>query len=100
MFAATLDYTFQVAEGNRTRPEEDLFFSEASGKQTETYLVSLSFNRPHLINGTITLTDPNSWTLGVIYNIQAGTPYTPAFPRAYRLLLMNKVHHSSRCSGK
>ncbi len=80
MFAATLDYTFQVAEGNRTQPEEDLFFSEASGKQTETYLVSLSFDRPHLINGTITLTDPNSWTLGVIYNIQAGTPYTPALP--------------------
>jgi outer membrane receptor protein involved in Fe transport len=80
IFAATLDYTFQVAEGNRTQPEEDLFFSEASGKQTETYLVSLSFDRPHLINGTITLTDPDSWTLGVIYNIQAGTPYTPALP--------------------
>lgn len=80
MFAATLDYTFQVAEGNRTQPVEDLFFSEASGKQTETYLVSLSFDRPHLINGTITLTDPDSWTLGVIYNIQAGTPYTPTLP--------------------
>lgn len=80
MFSATLDYTFQVAEGNRTEPEEDLFFSEASGKQTETYLVPLSFDRPHLINGTIALTDPNSWTLGIIYNIQAGTPYTPALP--------------------
>ena len=51
LFSATLDYTFQVAEGNRTEPQEDLFFSEASGKQTETYLVSLSFDRPHLING-------------------------------------------------
>ncbi|MFZ2323412.1 MAG: TonB-dependent receptor [Ignavibacteriaceae bacterium] len=80
MFSATLDYTFQIAEGNRTEPEEDLFFSEASGKQTETYLVPLSFDRPHLINGTIALTDPNSWTLGIIYNIQAGTPYTPALP--------------------
>ncbi len=80
MFAATLDYTFQIAEGNRTEPSEDLFFSEASGKQTETFLVPLSFDRPHLINGTFTLSDPNSWTLGVIYNIQAGTPYTPALP--------------------
>lgn len=80
MFSATLDYTFQVAEGNRTEPQEDLFFSEASGKQTETFLVPLEFDRPHLINGTFTLTDPNSWTLGVIYNIQAGTPYTPALP--------------------
>ncbi len=80
MFSATLDYTFQVAEGNRTEPQEDLFFSEASGKQTETYLVPLEFDRPHLINGTFTLTDPNSWTLGVIYNIQAGAPYTPTLP--------------------
>ena len=80
MFAATLDYTFQVAEGNRTEPEEDLFFSEASGKQTETFLVPLSFDRSHLINGTFSLSDPNSWTLGVIFNIQAGTPYTPVLP--------------------
>ncbi|HQF44133.1 MAG TPA: hypothetical protein PK073_14580, partial [Ignavibacteriaceae bacterium] len=34
----------------------------------------------HLINGTFTLTDPSLWSLGVIYNIQAGTPYTPALP--------------------
>ena len=80
LFSATLDYTFQIAEGNRTEPTEDLFFSEASGKQTETYLVSLSFDRPHLINGTINLSEPKSWTLGIIYNIQAGTPYTPALP--------------------
>ena len=80
MFAATLDYTFQVAEGNRTEPQEDLFFSEASGKQTETFLVPLSFDRSHLINGTFSLSDPNSWTLGVIFNIQAGTPYTPVLP--------------------
>lgn len=80
MFSATLDYTFQVAEGNRTEPQEDLFFSEASGKQTETYLVPLDFDRTHLINGTITLSEPNSWNLGIVYNIQAGTPYTPALP--------------------
>lgn len=80
LLTATLDYTFQIAEGNRTEPEEDLFFSEASGKQTETYLVPLSFDRPHLINGTITLSDPESWALGFIYNIQSGTPYTPALP--------------------
>lgn len=80
MFAATLDYTFQVAEGNRTEPTEDLFFSEASGKQTETFLVPLSFDRSHLINGTFSISDPKSWSLGVIYNIQAGTPYTVVLP--------------------
>ena len=80
MFAATLDYTFQIAEGNRTEPTEDLFFSEAAGKQTETFLVPLSFDRSHLINGTFSFSDPKSWSLGVIYNIQAGTPYTVVLP--------------------
>ncbi|MCU7493883.1 MAG: TonB-dependent receptor [Ignavibacteria bacterium] len=79
-FSATLDYTFQIAEGNRTYPSEDLYFSEASGKQTETYLVPLSFDRPHLINGTVTFSDPESWSVGITYNIQAGTPYTPVMP--------------------
>jgi outer membrane receptor protein involved in Fe transport len=80
IFSATFDYTFQIAEGNRTEPEEDLFFSEASGKQTETYLVPLSFDRPHVINGTITLSQPRSWSMGLIYNLQGGTPYTPNLP--------------------
>ncbi len=80
IFAATLDYTFQIAEGNRTEPQVDLFFSEAAGKQTETFLVPLSFDRSHLINGTFSFSDPKSWSLGVIYNIQAGTPYTVQLP--------------------
>lgn len=80
LFSATLDYTFQVAEGNRTEPNEDLFFSESAGKQTETYLVPLDFDRSHLINGTVTLSDPRNWSVGVVYNLQTGTPYTPALP--------------------
>jgi len=80
LFSATLDYTYQIAEGNRTEPEEDLFFSESSGKQTETYLVPLDFDRNHLINGTITLSEPRNWSVGIIYNLQTGTPYTPSLP--------------------
>ncbi|MBU1680873.1 MAG: TonB-dependent receptor [Bacteroidetes bacterium] len=80
MFYATLDYTFMVAEGNRTEPDEDLFFSEESGKQTETYLVPLSFDRPHVVNATLGLYKPDNWAVGIIANLQAGKPYTPAFP--------------------
>ncbi len=83
LFSATLDYTFQVAEGNRTEPDDDLFFSEAAGKQTETYLVPLSFDRSHLINGTIMLSEPRDWAVGIIYNLQTGSPYTPALPTSF-----------------
>ncbi len=80
LFSASLDYTFQIAEGNRTEPEEDLFFSEAAGKQTETFLVPLSFDRMHLLNGSINLSDPNNWSIGAIVTLQTGTPYTPQLP--------------------
>ena len=59
---------------------EDLFFSEAAGRQTETYLVPLDFDRSHSINGTVTLSEPRDWSVGIIYNMQTGTPYTPALP--------------------
>lgn len=80
LFQASLDYTFQIAEGSRTQPSEDLFFSEASGKLTETYLVPLDFDRPHILNGTVNLIDPDNWTLGLVANLQMGTPYTPSLP--------------------
>lgn len=80
LFSASLDYTFSISEGNRTEPTDDLFFSEASGKQSETFLVPLSFDRAHVINGTIALTDPANWNLGLVFSLQTGTPYTPSLP--------------------
>ncbi|GJQ62668.1 MAG: hypothetical protein SCALA702_17210 [Melioribacteraceae bacterium] len=80
MFQMGLDYTFQIAEGNRTEPSEDLFYSEASGKSSETYLVPLSFDRAHIINATVNLIDPNNWSLGLVGYLQTGTPYTPSLP--------------------
>ena len=80
IFYGTFDYTFQIAEGNRTEPKEEIFFSEASGKQSETYLVPLSFDRSHVVNITFGMYDYNNWTFGLIYNLTSGAPYTPAYP--------------------
>ncbi len=80
IFQASLDYTFQVAEGNRTEPAAQIFLSEISGKAAETYLVPLSFDRSHVINGTFALIPNDDWNIGVIFNLQTGTPYTPSLP--------------------
>jgi outer membrane receptor protein involved in Fe transport len=78
LFQSSLDYTFQIAEGNRTEPSNEIFFSESSGKLTETYLVPLDFDRQHIINATVNLVEPNDWTVGLTGYFQTGTPYTPA----------------------
>ncbi|MBU1113567.1 MAG: TonB-dependent receptor [Bacteroidetes bacterium] len=80
IFYGTLDYTYQIAEGNRTEPTNQIYFSEASGKTAETFLVPLSFDRSHVVNITFGLYDYDNWTLGLIYNLQSGKPYTPAYP--------------------
>ncbi len=80
LFSASLDYTFSIAEGNRTYPASEIFFSEKSGEQSETYLVPLSFDRSHVINGTLAFSQPDDWSAGVIFNFQTGTPYTPQLP--------------------
>lgn len=80
MFAYSLDYTFSIAEGNRTEPATEIFFSEQSGKQSETYLVPLSFDRSHVINGSLSFMQPDDWNLGIIFSLETGTPYTPVLP--------------------
>lgn len=80
LFQASIDYTFSIAEGNRTEPASELFFSEQSGKQSETFLVPLDFDRLHVLNASLALSEPNDWTAGFIFNLQTGTPYTPSLP--------------------
>lgn len=76
----TLDYTFQVAEGNRTLPTDEIFFNEQAGKVSETYLVPFSFDRSHTITSAISLGKPDDWMISAIGYFRTGTPYTPSFP--------------------
>ncbi len=78
--SATIDYTFQIADGNRTQPTEDVFYSEQRGQLSESYLVPFSFDRSHTITSTVTLSEPSDWSISAISYVRTGTPYTPSFP--------------------
>jgi outer membrane receptor protein involved in Fe transport len=80
IFSATLDYTFQVSEGNRTLPTDEIFFSEQAGRLSQTYLVPLGFDRSHTLTSTVMLSQPNDWGISMIAYLRTGTPYTPSFP--------------------
>jgi outer membrane receptor protein involved in Fe transport len=80
LLSASLDYTFQVAEGNRTEPTDEIFFNEQRGELSETFLVPFSFDRSHTITSTVTLSRPDDWTASMIGFVRTGTPYTPSFP--------------------
>jgi hypothetical protein len=80
ILSATIDYTFQIADGNRTEPAAEIFFNEQRGQLSETYLVPFGFDRSHTITSTVTLSEPSDWSLSFIGYVRTGTPYTPAFP--------------------
>jgi outer membrane receptor protein involved in Fe transport len=78
-FSASLDYTFQIAEGSFSDPADN-FFDAKSGKETEQTFVYLGHDRSHTLNATFTLSQPNNWTASAIASFWTGTPYTPVLP--------------------
>jgi outer membrane receptor protein involved in Fe transport len=78
-FSATIDYTFQIAEGNLSDPTDN-FFDAKSGKETEQTFVFLDHDRTHTLNGTFTLGKPNNWNVSALASFWAGSPYTPVLP--------------------
>ena len=95
IFSSSIDYTFAIAEGNRTEPVDDFFYSEASGKSTETFLVPLSFDRTQVLNSTLNFSEPDNYSVSSIVRLQTGTPYTPSIPASLATQLSQFVQNSS-----
>lgn len=94
LLSATLDYTFQVAEGNRTLPDDEIFYNEQQGRLSQTFLVPLSFDRSHTLTSTVSLSQPDDWAVSAIGYLRTGTPYTPEFPS--NVVAISFVQNSDR----
>lgn len=76
MLGVTLDYTFQVAEGNDTG--SDAFFLDlASGRQSEKVPVFLSWDQTHTLNATVSFAQSDNWNASLVGKYGTGLPYTP-----------------------
>lgn len=76
LLGASLDYTFQVAEGNET--SADAFFIDLqSGRQSEKIPVPLNWDQAHTLNGVVSFGDGKSWNLTLTASISSGLPYSP-----------------------
>ncbi|MEJ2618129.1 MAG: hypothetical protein P8Z35_24440, partial [Ignavibacteriaceae bacterium] len=75
-FGASIDYTFQVAEGNEVGAES-FFLDLSSGRQSEKIPVPLNWDQTHTLNGVITFGNPKDWYVTVVGTIYTGLPYTP-----------------------
>lgn len=76
LFGASIDYTFQVAEGNET--SSDAFFIDLqSGRQSEKIPVPLDWDQSHTLNGVITFGGDRDWTVTIVGALGTGLPYSP-----------------------
>jgi outer membrane receptor protein involved in Fe transport len=79
LFGASLDYTFQVAEGNETGA--DAFFIDLkSGRQSEKIPVPLDWDQSHTLNGVITFGGDKDWAVTLVATVESGLPYSPQIP--------------------
>ncbi len=79
--SAWIDYTFQKAEGNDVR-DGAFFFNSLSGIEEEKVIVPLAWDQRHVLNTTVTLSEPNNWGLSFIGKVGSGWPHTPNIPNA------------------
>ncbi|RMF58291.1 MAG: TonB-dependent receptor [Calditrichaeota bacterium] len=74
-FSANLDYTFQVAEGNASDPE-DAFNDIKNDKEPRKTIIPLNWDRRHVLNGNVYLGFGGNG-ISVLARLETGLPYTP-----------------------
>ena len=78
-FGANLDYTYQVAEGNASDPNDDFNKAQANPPiEINKQLVPLNWDRRHSLNFTVTIGTPGDFITSFIGQLGTGLPYTPS----------------------
>jgi hypothetical protein len=74
-FSFSLDYTYQVAEGTNSSPDE-AFAVREGGAEPRLLLIPLNWDQRHTFNANA-FVGGNGWGLSSIARVGAGYPYTP-----------------------
>ncbi|MDW7679666.1 MAG: TonB-dependent receptor [bacterium] len=75
---ASVDYTFQVAKGNASDPN-DTFLNAQAGKETLKQMRPLDWDRRHQINATLSFGRAADYNISVIGRVATGFPYTSVY---------------------
>ncbi len=79
-YAYSIDYTYQVAEGNASSPAQT-YLNYRSEAQEQKQVVFLDWDQPHTLRWTLDYANDN-WKVGIVGKLESGYPYTPALGSA------------------
>jgi len=74
--SATLDYTFQIAKGDESDPQQ-AFNLLKTNVLPETQLIPLNWDQRHTLNATVNYASSNGWGGSLVFRFGSGSPYTP-----------------------
>jgi len=75
-YSIDLNYTYQVAEGSNSNPEDE-FYAQLGNNEPTLYLIPLDWDQRHLLNLSIFVGDVD-WGISFISRYGTGLPYTPS----------------------
>lgn len=76
-WSASLDYTFQVAEGNASDPRA-AFRALQGGSEPEVHFLRLDWDQRHSLNFNTTVGNLDKWGISLSGQLGSGLPYTPS----------------------
>lgn len=74
-FSASVDYTYQIAEGNASDPN-DAFLDAISGRESEIRVVPLDWDQRHTLNIMVNFSERDKWGVSILGRLGSGLPYT------------------------
>lgn len=78
-FSASLDYTYQIAKGNASDPNDTYNKALANPPiEANKQLVPLNWDRTHSLNVVVTAGTPDDFIVSMIGKLGSGLPYTPS----------------------
>ena len=76
LIATTVDYTWQLAQGNTSDPFETANLLE-SKQDPRPAKLALNWDQRHTVNLTMTLSEPGKFAAHAVLRIASGQPFTP-----------------------
>ena len=78
-FSANLDYTFQVAKGDASNPNDAFNKAQTSPPvEANKMLVPLDWDRRHSLNLTTSVGELENYLISMVLRLGSGLPYTPS----------------------
>lgn len=78
VFAASVDYTFQIVEGNASEPNA-AFIDRQSNRESEKRLVPLDWDQRHTLNASFLYAPIQNLSFSILGRYGSGMPYTPEY---------------------